>query len=209
MTVFETTITGKPAHSSQTHDGVNAITIAARCISRLSAIAEDFKTSGSADDRFEPPFSTISIGTIEGGTALNIVAGECRFVWDCRSILETDTGLALSRFEEFCADEILPEMQKIAPETHIKTEKMVSAPPLVPSDDNPAEALVKRLTGQNRAEVISFATEAGIFELSEIPAVICGPGSIAQAHQANEFIEKSQMNACAEFLRKLANWAAE
>lgn len=209
VTVFETKISGKPAHSSQTHTGVNAIAVAAQCLSHLSKIAEDFKSSLSADERFEPPYSTISIGTIEGGTALNIVAGECRFVWDCRSIIDSDTALALGQFEDYCAQKILPEMRRIEPKADIVTTKMVSAPPLTPSDDNPAEALVKRLTGQNRPEVISFATEAGIFEQSEIPAVICGPGSIAQAHQANEFIELSQMEACADFLRKLAQWSAE
>jgi len=209
VTVFETKVSGKPAHSSQTQAGVNAITAAAQCISHLSAIAEEFKTSASADEKFEPPYSTISIGTIEGGTALNIVAGECCVVWDCRSIQDGDSVLALKQFEEHCRASILPAMQAVATESYITTEKIVSAPPLVASEDNPGEALVKRLTGQNRAEVISFATEAGIFEQSEIPAVICGPGSIAQAHQANEFIELNQMDICADFLRKLAGWAIE
>ncbi|MBT3989696.1 MAG: acetylornithine deacetylase [Rhodospirillaceae bacterium] len=209
VALFETTVTGRPGHSSQTHMGVNAISYAAACIHHIGEIAEELKVSGAIDARFEPPHSTISPGTIEGGTALNIIAEECKFVWDCRSISGEDGLTALSKFEAYCAENLIPKMREIAPEANIQTITQVSTPPLVAADDNPAEALVRQLTGQNQAGVVAFAAEAGLFQEAGVPSVICGPGSIDQAHRPDEYVEISQLKECEDFLRKLANWAAE
>ncbi|MFP6712849.1 MAG: acetylornithine deacetylase [Rhodospirillales bacterium] len=206
--LYETTVTGRPSHSSQTHMGVNAISYAAACIQHLSEIAEELKVSGTIDERFEPPHSTISPGTIEGGTALNIIAEECKFIWDCRSISEDDSAYALKRLEEYCAETLIPKMREIAPEADIQTMTRVNVPPLVASDDNPAEALVRQLTGQNQASVVSFGAEAGLFQEAGVPSVICGPGSIDQAHRPDEYVDLSQLKECEEFLIKLADWAA-
>jgi acetylornithine deacetylase len=207
VALFETTVTGRLGHSSQTHMGVNAISFAAACIHYLGEIAEELKTSGAIDERFEPPHSTISPGTIEGGTALNIIAEECKFVWDCRSISGGDGDFALRKLEEYCAATLIPKMREIAPEADIVTETKVSAPPLETSDDNPAEALVRQLTGQNQAGVVSFAAEAGLFQEAGVPSVICGPGSIDQAHRPDEYVALSQLKECEAFLLKLADWA--
>ncbi len=208
VAIFKTTVTGKPAHSSQTHAGVNASQVAARCITFLESQAARFAEDGHTDDRFMPPHATICVGTIEGGTALNIIAGECSFVWDCRSLTPGDAETVMSALVRYCEDELIPAMQAIAPEADIVTEKQISAPPLMASDDNPAEALVRQLTGQNDAGVVAFATEAGLFQESGVPSVICGPGSIDQAHQPDEFLAISQLEECTDFVRKIAHWAA-
>ena len=207
VALFETTVTGRPGHSSQTHMGVNAISFAATCIHYLGEIAEELKVNGTIDERFEPPYSTISPGTIVGGTALNIIAEECKFVWDCRSILSADGEFALRKMEEYCRDTLIPKMRETTPEPDIVTTTKVLAPPLEASDDNPAEALVRQLTGQNQAGVVSFAAEAGLFQEAGVPSVICGPGSIDQAHRPDEYVELSQLKECEDFLRQLADWA--
>ena len=208
VAIFRTTVTGKPAHSSQTHAGVNAIQVAARCITFLESQAARFADEGHTDDRFMPPHATICVGTIEGGAALNIIAGECSFVWDCRSLTPDDAEAAMSALVAHCEEKLIPAMQAIAPEANIVTEKQISAPPLMASDDNPAEALVRQLTGQNDAGVVAFATEAGLFQESGVPSVICGPGSVDQAHQPDEFLTVSQLQECTDFVRKIAHWAA-
>ena len=207
VALFETTVTGRPGHSSQTHMGVNAISFAATCIHYLGEIAEELKVNGTIDERFEPPYSTISPGTIVGGTALNIIAEECKFVWDCRGILSADGEFALRKMEEYCRDTLIPKMRETTPEPDIVTTTKVLAPPLEASDDNPAEALVRQLTGQNQAGVVSFAAEAGLFQEAGVPSVICGPGSIDQAHRPDEYVELSQLKECEDFLRQLADWA--
>ena len=207
VALFETTVTGRPGHSSQTHIGVNAISFAATCIHYLGEIAEELKVNGTIDERFEPPYSTISPGTIVGGTALNIIAEECKFVWDCRGILSADGEFALRKMEEYCRDTLIPKMRETTPEPDIVTTTKVLAPPLEASDDNPAEALVRQLTGQNQAGVVSFAAEAGLFQEAGVPSVICGPGSIDQAHRPDEYVELSQLKECEDFLRQLADWA--
>lgn len=208
VAIFETTVTGKPAHSSQTHIGVNAIHAAAECIRFLTEAAGEFGRSGYHDDRFSPPHSTISVGTISGGTALNIIAGECKFVWDCRSIQAGDGDTAMADLERFCQETLIPGMQAVAPEADIVTRKQISAPPLTASENNAAEALVRQLTGQNVAGVVAFAAEAGLFQEAGVPSVICGPGSIDQAHQANEYVSIDQLGECQDFIRKIAHWAA-
>jgi len=209
VTIFETVVTGCPAHSSQTQSGVNAITVAAECIVFLKSKAKEFQTGGSLDARLQPPYNTVSVGMIEGGTALNIIAGECKFNWDCRSIAGQDAGQLLEKLERYCLEELLPPLKEIDPNVEIVTRKVAAIPPLTPSDDNPAEALVRQLTGQNQAGAVSFAAEAGMFQDAGVPSVICGPGSITQAHQPNEFVEITQIDACTEFVRKIAHWAAD
>ena len=209
ITAFKTCITGKPGHSSQTHKGVNAIAVAADCIRFLQDKAGSFRTGeGPRDERFEPAHTTVSMGMITGGTANNIIAGECVFTWGVRGILPGEGQRLKAALDAHCQDVLLPPLRRIAPEADIISVKFAEIPPLTPSDDNPAEALVRRLTGQNQAGAAAFGTEAGQFQEAGIPSVICGPGSIDQAHQPNEFVAQSQLTECADFIRKLADWAA-
>ena len=209
ITAFETRVIGKPGHSSQPHKGVNAIAVAADCIQFLQDRAGSFEAGeGPRDERFEPPHTTVSIGTITGGTANNIIAGECMFTWDVRAVVPEEGQRLRAALDVHCHDVLLPPLRRISPEADIISKKLADVPPLIPSDDNPAEALVRQLTGQNQAGAAAFGTEAGQFQEAGIPSVICGPGSVDQAHQPNEFVDQSQLTECADFIRKLAGWAA-
>jgi len=207
VAIFETIVKGCSRHSSQVHMGVNANSYAAECIRRLDEIGAEFKSKGTIDDRFQPAYSTISVNMIEGGSALNIIAEECKITWDCRSIAGDDMAMALKNIKTYCKEILEPEMRRIASESNIHTITKVSAPPLVARQGNPAEALVRSLTGQNQANAVAFAAEAGLYQEAGIPSVVCGPGNIDQAHRPNEYIDLSQLKECESFLIKLVNWA--
>jgi acetylornithine deacetylase len=203
ITGLETLVTGYEAHSSQTHRGVSAVMTAARLITFLEDLAKENAALRVSQTPFEPPHSTIHVGTVHGGTATNIISRECRFTWDMRCIPEDDPQDYLERFERYCRDEILPGMQAIAPEASIVTAERCSVPALEPESDGAAEALVRHLTGYNSSDAVAYGAEAGQFQRAGFSTVICGPGSIDQAHQPNEYIEKSQVEACADFMHRL------
>jgi len=204
---FTTTVTGRDGHSSGTHRGVNAIAYAAEIIGFLSRLAAEIAAQGSFDDGFDPPYTTINVGAVRGGTAINIIARQCSFNWEFRPIPGFDAPSIRRRLDSFIAESILPRMRAVAPEADVVTVQGSASPPLVPEADSPAEALVRLLTGANIAGAVSFGTEASHFQDSGIPAVICGPGSIEQAHQPNEFIALDQVEACVNFIRKVKDWA--
>ncbi|MCD6075236.1 MAG: acetylornithine deacetylase [Rhodospirillales bacterium] len=209
VAVYRTRITGKPGHSSNPGAGVNAIATAADCIRFLMAEAEAFKTTGRNDPRFDPPHATVSVGQISGGTAMNIIAGECEFVWDCRSVAAAEAADLEARFDDHCALDLVPAMRERAPGAKIATHRHCTVPPLTADPKNPAEALARQLTGQNDSVVSSFAAEAGMFQQAGIPAILCGPGEIAQAHQPDEFVTRDQLQQCEDFLGALGRWAAD
>jgi acetylornithine deacetylase len=208
VTVFRTTVTGKEAHSSQPHRAASAIEAAARLIGFLADLAEEKRRQAPADSRFEPPFTSFNVGTIAGGTAQNIVPRHCSFTWEFRELPGDDGAAILERFTRFAEDQVLPDLRARAPEAAIVTESLAEAPALRPEPDSEAEALARALTGANTTHAVSYAAEAGLFQQAGFSAVICGPGSIDQAHQANEFIEQSQVEACEVVLRRLIDWAA-
>jgi len=204
---FTTTVTGREGHSSGTHRGVNAIAYAAEIVAFLTRLAAEIAAQGPFDDGFDPPYTTINVGAMHGGTATNIIARQCSFDWEFRPIPGFDAPTIRRRFDAFIAESILPRMRAVAAETDVITIQDSASSPLVPEADSPAEALVRLLTGANIAGAVSFGTEASHFQDSGIPAVICGPGSIEQAHQPNEFIALDQIDACIGFMRKLKDWA--
>jgi acetylornithine deacetylase len=204
---FTTTVTGRDGHSSGTHRGVNAIAYAAEIVGFLSRLAAEIAAQGPFDDGFDPPYTTINVGAMRGGTATNIIARQCSFDWEFRPIPGFDVPTIRRRLDSFIAESILPRMRAVAPETAVVTIQDSASSPLVPTADSPAEALVRLLTGANIAGAVSFGTEASHFQDSGIPAVLCGPGSIDQAHQPNEFIALEQVEACVAFMRKLKDWA--
>ena len=205
---FETRITGKAAHSSQPHRAANAIMAAAELIGFLMRVAGEKREGGPRDERFEPPHTTLNVGTIEGGNALNIVPRHASFTWEFRTVPADDGAEILARFNRFAAEEVLPRLRETASEAAIETETLAWVPALVPEADSAAEALVRLLTGANRADAVSYATEGGLFQEAGFSTVICGPGSIDQAHQPNEFIALSQVEACDDFIGKVIDWAA-
>lgn len=199
---FETRVTGRAGHSSKPQDGVNAIFAAAACIGALAALARKDGRAQAPGER-----TTVNVGRIEGGTAVNIIAGNCRFLWECRSYDEA-SGERLHRgLDDWARRELLPPLRVVAPEAEVTTERKVSAPPLLIVPDSPAVAVALALSGQTRAESIAYASEAGLFQKAGVPAVVIGPGSVAQAHQPDEFVASEQLSQCLDFLRRLGEWA--
>lgn len=204
---FETTITGKDGHSSQPERGLNAIAAGAEVVGELMRIYGGLRSDGPFDKSFDPPHSTLNIGRIEGGTALNIIARTCTVYWDFRAVPGVAPDSVLMPLNRFVAEDLLPRLKSVSPEASVETRPRVGVPPLVEEKDGAAEALVRLLSGQNDSFGMSFATEAGQFQQAGLSAIVCGPGSIQQAHQPDEFILKSQLAAGEAFLRRLIDWA--
>jgi len=198
-----TTITGHEAHSSQTQSGVSAVMTAARLVTYLDDMAQTLQARTSSDNGFDPAWTTVHVGTIEGGTAINIIARHCEFVWDLRNIPQDDPQELLDRFEHYCKEEMLPHMRQIAPETDIKTEQFARAPAFRHESDSAAVTLVQALTDDAAFSSVPFAAEAGQFQQAGFSTVICGPGSIDQAHKPDEFISLEQLDKGELFMRKL------
>lgn len=199
---FRVTVKGHTTHSSQTDRGVSAVEAAAKLISNVVAMREARAREADPDCPFKPPQSTMTVNVAHGGTQANIMAGECVFDWDCRVIPGESAKDILAEFESY-ARAVEAEMRARAAHCRVVIEQMSGAPPLSPSADNPAADLAKSLTGLNSTGVVAYAAEAGQFQEAGFSSVICGPGSIDQAHQANEFIAIDQVDQATVFLRKL------
>ena len=200
---FTTEVTGLEAHSSTPHLGVNAIDVAVQLINYLHMLRGEMQARGDASGRFDPPYSSIHVGVIEGGTALNIVPRRCRFQWEIRPLPGQEPDEIAARFNAYAMNEVLPPLRAISQQADIRTRQRADVPPLAPQNGSPAEALVTALRGSNAPQDVSYTTEAGIFQEAGIPAVLCGPGSIDQAHKPDEFIALSELAACDAFLRQL------
>ncbi|MCF8468273.1 MAG: acetylornithine deacetylase [Sneathiella sp.] len=200
---LKTTVTGREAHSSMVEDGVSAVMTAARLITYLADMMAENKARANPESRFSPNYTTLTCGVVHGGTAGNIIARECEFVWDIRHIPEDDPMGFVARFEDYCETEILPGLKKIAAEADIVTVVSSKVPALNPEDNGEAEMLCKAITGENKTSAVSYAAEAGQFQGAGFSTVICGPGSIGVAHQPNEYIDISQVMAAEQFIIKL------
>ena len=200
---YRTTVTGKEAHSSLPQLGVNAISIAAELIEEIDRIGAGLVAS-ERNDRFDPPSSTVQVGTIEGGTAPNIVPKNCKFQWQVRSLPDADPDFAPERLKAFAEERLLPRMKRVADTASIETQHLGSVPAFLSQPGSEAVGLALALTGSNSTSAVSYATEAGLFEQAGCPAVICGPGDIALAHAADEYVPVEQLDACMAFLKKLA-----
>ncbi|MDX1736949.1 MAG: acetylornithine deacetylase [Alphaproteobacteria bacterium] len=206
---FLTTVTGHEAHSSQVHRGVSAVMTAARLITYLEDMMRENEKRSDPTNGFEPHYTTIHAGMINGGTAMNIISRSAEFCWDVRNIPEDDPMSFKDRFDEYCQNELLPAMRKIAPASDIVTVATAAAPSLRPEKDSAAEELCKTLTGRNSVSAVPYGTEAGQFQEVGFSTVVCGPGSIDQAHQPNEYIELSQVRECEAFMAKLIEHMAQ
>jgi acetylornithine deacetylase len=198
-----TTVTGRDGHSSRPHVGVNAVVYAAEIIGFLNRLAEEYGRRPDADARFDPPGTTFNVGIIEGGTAVNIIARECRFRWEFRPAPGVDPDEILDRLNAFVAAAILPRMRAVDPRAGVTTTVDAAAPTLTPVAGSPAEELALQMSGTNACHAVSYVCEAGLFARAGIPAVVCGPGSIAQAHQPDEYVAVGQLEACSAFLQRL------
>jgi acetylornithine deacetylase len=204
---FRTRVTGRDGHSSAPDRGVNAIMAAAEIIGEIGRLAAEAKGHARPDSGFDPPHTTLSVGTITGGAAVNIIARECAFEWDLRNLPDDDAAAVKARLDHFIAADLLPRMRAVWPEATVDTETIVAVPPLLPAPDSPAASLARLLTGATATTTISFASEAGLYQEAGIPAIVCGPGSIAVAHQPDEFITRAELAAGQAFLDRLLDWA--
>ncbi len=206
---FDVHFQGFEVHSSIAYQGVSAIMMAAKLIDWANQInAENAaKTPGELAADFDPPYTSLHVGQISGGTAHNITAKDCRFGFDFRVVPGDDIAEWEARFKEKLA-ELEAEMQAVRPETGITAKKYFAIPGLVPEVEGSAEELARRLTGDNSSNVVSYGTEAGQFQERGYSAVVCGPGDIAQAHQPNEYITLDQFQQGEAFIARLINTLA-
>jgi acetylornithine deacetylase len=205
--VFATAVTGLAAHSSAPQRGVNAILAASEIIQFIAGLADDARDASRPESGFEPPYTSFNIGTIAGGTAMNIIPRDCEFTWEFRPLPGEDTAAIRDRIERFITTDLLPRLRKVHPGADVATRALASIPGLVAQLGSPAEELARRLAGANHSTVVAYGTEAGLFQGAGIPAVVCGPGSMEQGHQPNEFITIEQIEAGTAFQRRLADWA--
>ncbi len=201
---FTTTVNGHEAHSSQVHRGVSAVMTAARLITFLDEMMQENRRIASDQCPFEPPYTTIHVGLVNGGTAVNIISRHCEFSWDVRTIPGETSQQFVQRLRDYC-EPVVQEMRKISPNCNIVTKMTADAPAMQLEVGGQAVEFCKELTGDQTTGVVSYATEAGQFQELEFSTVVCGPGSIDQAHQPNEYIELAQVDAAAVFMRKLIN----
>ncbi|MEM7444947.1 MAG: acetylornithine deacetylase [Pseudomonadota bacterium] len=204
---YRTVVTGKDAHSSLSHHGANAIVAAAEFVAVLNDTACSLEQKADPRSGFDPPWSTLNIGVIDGGTALNIIPKRCEVSWDYRSMPGEDPTVTLAPIWEAVETRILPNLRDRYPEASIETEQLCNVPGLTPDPDGAAETLARGLTGANEAGTVPFGTEAGVFQQAGISAVVIGPGDIAQAHKPDEYLTLKQLSAGAAFLAKIAEVA--
>ena len=200
---YTTHFHGKAGHGSMPDIGVNAVEYALRYGTKLMDIAQDLQGRAPENGRFDPPWTTLNIGRITGGHIHNVIPENCRMDWEFRPVQDVDFSYVKETIETYVSDTLLPEMQRRDPNANITTEIAGEIVGLEPTDQNEARDIVLELTGQNHADVVPFGTEAGIFAALGMSVVVCGPGSIEQAHKPDEFIEVSQLDACLSFLTKL------
>lgn len=199
---MRTTVRGHAVHSSRIDVGVSAVMVAGELIHWHNQTMARNKAQTPATNGFEPPYSTLHVGVVEGGTAVNIAAEHCSFTHEVRCIpgerQEDYVALYKARLAE-----IEPGMKAIAPETGIDFEVTSDTPAMGPETDGAAEALCRRLTGDNGRHVVAYGTEGGLFQRAGWSTVVCGPGDIAQAHQPDEFLSVAQLEAGTAFIRSL------
>lgn len=200
---FDTHVRGYEVHSSQQHRGVSAVMVAAELIHHLAQTQAENAASADPSCVMEPPFTTLHCGTVSGGTAHNITARDCSFVTDIRSVPGECPQEAFERFAAHCREVVEPRMQAIAPSAGISFDVHAHVPCFRADEQSPAVQLVRELTGANTCQEVAYAAEAGQFQEAGFSAVICGPGSIDQAHQPNEYIALDQIDAGIAFQRKL------
>lgn len=202
---FETEVKGHEAHSALTHHGVNSIMVAGELIAEISRIRAELQARGDPSGRYDPPYSTIHVGTIKGGTAENIIPLHCSFGWETRLLPGADHDEVPARIERL-ARELEPAMKAVAAGAGIEIRCKNSVPGLAPEKDSAAEHLALHLASANGTHAVSYCTEAGLFQEIGIPAVICGPGSIEQAHKPDEYVDVSELRKCEAFMKRLIDW---
>jgi len=202
---YTTSFQGLAGHGSLPDKGVNAVEYAVRYVSKLMSLGEELKGRAPTGSRFDPPWTTINTGALTGGSAHNVIPETARLAWEFRPVQSSDFEYVKSEVERYASDVLLPAMKAVCPTASITTEVIGEVVGLEPATVNEARDIVMELTGQNNADVVSFGTEAGIFSGLGMSAVLCGPGSIEQAHKADEYVSIDQLAKCLTMLDGLSD----
>ncbi len=198
---FRTTITGVPGHSSEPDKGVNAIELMAEFVGVITALQQKKKQSPIRPSRFEVPYSTLNLGIINGGTAENIIAEKCELLWQVRAHPGETASDVKAEIETLAQARLAPRFTAFAPKARMETVTLFDYPPFIGVGANRGVEALQKVIKDVRVEAVGFGTEAGVFQELGSDVVVCGPGSIEQAHQPDEFIEKKQLSSCVDLLR--------
>lgn len=201
---YKTRFTGLEGHGSTPDRGVNAVDYAVRYAARLHALSTELTRRAPEGSRFDPPWSTINIGKLAGGHTHNVIPGKAEMEWDMRPVQWSDADFIKSEMADYVTHTLVPAMQAVSPNAGIAVETVGEVPGLEPMAENAARDLVAELTGANGTDLVAFGTEAGLFQSLGLSAVVCGPGSIEQAHKPDEFIAPDQLAECLRFLDRLS-----
>ena len=191
---------GLAGHSSAPHKGVSAVEYASRYVNKLIELRTKLKERTPKNSIFDPPHSTLSIGGIFGGIAHNVIADKCHVNWETRPVVKEDAIFLNSELDKYAAEVLLPEMKKIFPNSSIEKEIIGEIIGFDRDKESDACELISNLTGDNSRQVVSFGTEAGLFQEIGISTVVCGPGSIEQAHKIDEYIVLDEIKKCLNLL---------
>jgi len=206
---YTTHFEGLAGHGSAPDKGVNAVEYAVRFIDKLLKIRKILKEKTPNNSVFNPPYTTLQIGGISGGIARNVIADRCRVDWELRPVVKEDGIFVNSEMDKFVNEELLPEMKKVYPKSSIKKEIIGEIIGFDRDEKSEACELISSITGDNSREVVSFGTEAGLFQEIGISTVVCGPGSIEQAHKVDEFIKLDELKKCLNLLEGIKNHSSK
>ena len=203
---FHAKVRGKECHSSLAPTGVNAVEYAAEAVTWLRREGRRFAAEGIRDELYDLPHTTVHVGTLHGGTALNIVPQEASFVFEYRYIADDNPDDIHQRFLKFVREELEPEMQAVEPSAGFSIDSISQIPGFDVPADHEVVGLARQLSGRNDHTKVAYGTEAGLFQqMASIPTVVCGPGSIEQAHKPNEFLALDQLRKGEEFMQRLGD----
>ena len=202
---YTTYFKGLAGHGSAPDKGINAVEYAVKYISKLIELREILKTKVPKNSIFDPPYTTIQIGGISGGIARNVIADKCQVDWEMRPVIKVDGEFVNNEMDKYVNTKLLPEMTKVFPKSLIKKEIIGEIIGFNRLEKSEACEFISSLTGDNSREVVSFGTEAGLFQEIGISTVVCGPGSIEQAHKTDEFVTLDQIKKCLVLLEGIKN----
>jgi len=202
---YTTHFEGLAGHGSKPEKGVNAVEFATKYINKLIELREALKKNAPKNCIFDPPYTTLQIGGISGGIARNVIADKCRVDWELRPVIKKDGEFVNNQMEEFVNKVLLPQMKKVFPGSKVQKEIIGEIIGFDREQNSDACEFISNLTGDNSKEVVSFGTEAGLFQEIGISTVVCGPGSIEQAHKVDEFITLEQIKKCLTLLKDINN----
>ena len=209
VAAFETTVTGLAGHSSRPEEGANAVIAAAKLALHLEALASSLRHRQDLDDRFQPPYTSLSIGKLAGGIAFNTVPDHASLIWETRGLPNAKADDLVDSLHAFAESSILPALRRQTPAAAVTTTKLIDVPSLAAADGSRLARLAIGLLDGKAPQTAAYGTEAGHFAAAGIPAIVCGPGSIGQAHKADEWIDLDQLALAERFIEALlTGWSA-